>query len=81
MVRMKRTLILGLFLVVGARGFAQEASSPSSRETPPAAGAAIEPGAKTDGAPETAKGAPEAVPPRPTERLPAGSPVSFPIDI
>ncbi|MGC1953552.1 MAG: hypothetical protein WA970_13490 [Gammaproteobacteria bacterium] len=71
---MKRTLILGLFLVVGARGFAQEASSPSSRETPPAAGAATEPGAKTDGAPE-------AVPPLPTERLPAGSPVSFPIDI
>lgn len=81
MVRMKRTLILGLLLVVGVRGFAQEASSPSSPESPPAAGAATKPGAKTGGAPETAQGAAEAVPPRPTERLPAGSPVSFPIDI
>nr|MBS0020290.1 hypothetical protein [Gammaproteobacteria bacterium] len=78
---MERTLILGLFLLVGTSGFAQEASSPSSPETPPSAGAATEPRAKPDGAPETAKGAPEAVLPLPTERLPAGSPVSFPIDI
>lgn len=38
-------------------------------------------GGEAEDAPAAANGPPQAVPPLPTERLPAGSPVSFPIDI
>ena len=70
-------LILALLVLISDGGVAQAAST----ETPASAGVAGERRANTEDAPAAAKGKPQAAPPLPTERLPAGSPVSFPIDI
>jgi hypothetical protein len=74
---MTMALILALLVLISDGGVASAVST----ETPASEGVAGERGTEAEDTPTAAKSAPQAAPPLPTERLPAGSPVSFPIDI